>query len=435
MTSIYGPTPALFRAKGLNENYARELLELHTIGVDGGYTQEDVIQVAKCLTGWTIRSPQQGPDFYFQSLMHESGDKVVLGRTIGSGGVEEGEEVLTLLARGGDSALDLDGFFGFHPSLESLLPIYQKGELAVIHAAGSPHPSRSHFDAQDFMESGVPGDKSVSDGWLNRYLQHNPVAGASAFRGVSLGSALPLSLKGRASAIALGDLNHFDLRAGRHRDGARSVYESLYNQETNTLLSGTAKEMFGAIDFLRKMNPSQYRPSAAAQYPRGRLAQKLQQVAQMIKADMGVEVVFVDIGGWDHHVNEGGINGQLANLLRELSQSLAAFYRDLGDEMENVVVLTVSEFGRTVHENSNGGTDHGHANVMLTLGGPVKGGRVHGDWPGLDRGQLFEGRDLAVTTDFRDVFSELLVQHLGCRQVKGVFPGFSVDPGHFRNLI
>lgn len=246
---------------------------------------------------------------------------------------------------------------------------------------------------------------------------------------------LPLSLKGKAPAIALGNVDNFDLGAGRYKDGARSVYERLYTQETDTLLSGTAKEMFEAIDLLKAANPKQYRPTPGAQYPRGPLAQKLKQMAQLIKADLGVEVGFVDMEGWDHHVNEGGINGQLANLLRQLSQTLAAFYHDLGDRMEDVVVLTVSEFGRTLHENGNGGTDHGHANVMLAMGGSIRGGKVYGNWPGLGRDQLFEGRDLAVTTDFRDVFSELLVGHLGCPRIDTVFPGYSVDPRRFKKMV
>ena len=253
------------------------------------------------------------------------------------------------------------------------------------------------------MESAAPGAKNTSDGWLNRYLQHNPDPEATSFRSVAMGTTLPRSLKGEAPTIALGNIDSFDLRAGSLQKQARSAYQTLYDQETNSLLSGTAQEMFQAIDFLKEANPAQYRPAEGVEYPRGRFGQSLRQVAQLIKADIGLEVAFLDINGWDHHVNEGSITGQLSNRLREFSQGLAALYRDLGDRMEDVLILTMSEFGRTVRENGNAGTDHGHANVMFALGGPVKGGKIYGQWPGLATEQLYEGRDLALTTDFRDV--------------------------------
>lgn len=333
------------------------------------------------------------------------------------------------------AVLDLDGFFGLHPALEPLLPLYREGHLAVVHAVGSPHSTRSHFDAQDFMESGVPGDKSVPDGWMNRYLQHRPDPQATAFRGVALSAVLPRSLAGKAPAIALSNLSRFELNAGGATSQARSAYQLLYSREADALLSGTASEMFEAIDFLHKANPTQYRPSAGVEYPRGRVGQDLQQVAQLIKADVGLEVAFVEMGGWDHHVNEGGATGPLAAQLAQLAQALSAFYRDLGSRMEEVVVATVSEFGRTVHENGNRGTDHGHGNLMLVLGGTVRGGRILGDWPGLDPDQLYEGRDLALTTDFRSIFGELLTRHLGCREIEAVFPGFKLDEGSFKEVL
>ena len=334
-----------------------------------------------------------------------------------------------------ESALDLNGFFGLHPALKPLHGLYQRQELAIIHAAGSPHSTRSHFDAQDFMESAAPGAKNTSDGWLNRYLQHNPDPEATSFRSVAMGTTLPRSLKGEAPTIALGNIDSFDLRAGSLQQQARSAYQTLYDQETNSLLSGTAQEMFQAIDFLKEANPAQYRPAEGVDYPRGRFGQSLRQVAQLIKADIGLEVAFLDINGWDHHVNEGSITGQLSNRLREFSQGLAALYRDLGDRMEDVLILTMSEFGRTVRENGNAGTDHGHANVMFALGGPVKGGRIYGQWPGLASEQLYEGRDLALTTDFRDVFSEVLVRHLGCSNTDPIFPDFQVDAKRFKGML
>ena len=336
---------------------------------------------------------------------------------------------------GRESSLDLDGFFGLHPSLEPLLSLYKEGTLGVVQAVGSPDSTRSHFDAQDFMESAAPGNKRVGDGWLNRYLAENHDPTATSFRGVAMGGTLPRTLKGQAPAMALGDIDRFDLRAGRFQKQARSVYETLYHRESDSLLSGTAQEMFQAIEFLKKANPSQYQPKPGVEYPRGKFGQNLRQVCQLIQADIGVEVAFVEMGGWDHHINQGGVNGQLSNLLRELGQGLAAVRRDLDDRFEDVVMMTMSEFGRTVRENGSGGTDHGHANVMFVLGGPVKGGKVYGEWPGLDQAQLYEGRDLALTTDFRDVFAEVLVGHLGCESCQDVLPGFSVDPTRFTGVL
>ncbi|MFQ5738626.1 MAG: DUF1501 domain-containing protein [Acidobacteriota bacterium] len=335
---------------------------------------------------------------------------------------------------GGEAALDLDGFFGLHPSLSDLQALFQQKRLGILLAVGSPSPSRSHFEAQDFMESAAPDNHRVKDGWLNRFLQSEGKKG-SAFRGVSLGPVLPRSLEGRARAIALDGLNHFHLQGGPARGLARAGYQSLYHQETNTLLSGTAQELFDAIDFLDKAHPDRYRPSPNAHYPGGPLGEKLRQLSQLIKAGVGVEVAFVDAGGWDHHFNQGGVKGQQSRLLRELGQGLSAFNRDLGARMEDVLLLTMSEFGRTVAENGSGGTDHGHANMVLALGGEVKGGELYGQWPGLGRQELYEGRDLALTSDFRDVFAEVLIRRMGAQDLSNVLPGFSVDPARFKGFI
>ncbi|MBI3694752.1 MAG: DUF1501 domain-containing protein [Acidobacteria bacterium] len=335
--------------------------------------------------------------------------------------------------KGKPSALDLDGFFAFHPILQPLLPIYKKGQLAMVHAAGSPHSTRSHFEAQDFMESGAPGNKGVTDGWLNRYLLSNPDPKATPFRAISISSTLPRALSGKAGALALRDLADTDSASG-----FQSTYERMYNEETNSLISGTAREMFSAIQTLKSLNLDQYKPPKGVTYARqGEFAPALQQVAKLIKANVGVEVVFLDIGGWDTHNNQGGVEGygSLGQPLRQFGQGLSAFYQDLGDRMEDVVVLTMSEFGRTVKENGSAGTDHGHANVMFVAGGSVQGGKVYGQWPGLAKEQLYEGRDLAVTTDFRDVFAELLTGHLGCQKPEAVFPGYSIDSKRFRNLL
>jgi uncharacterized protein (DUF1501 family) len=333
------------------------------------------------------------------------------------------------------SALDLDGFFGLHPALQPLKSIYDQGHLAIVHAVGSPDATRSHFDAQDFMESGTPGVKSTSDGWLNRHLQTKSLAGATPFRAVALGAILPRSLQGKASALAMSNINTFDLRAGNSAPALTTDFESLYEQSVDTVLNATGAQAFEAIRLLKKVNPEQYQPSGGIEYPRGRFGDNLRQVAQLIKADAGVEVAFVESGGWDHHAVEGGVQGQLASRLTDLGQGLAALYRDLDSRMDEIVVLTMSEFGRTVRENGNRGTDHGHANCLFVLGGPVRGGKVYGQWPGLNPDQLFEGRDLTLTTDFRDVFGEIVLRHLGNANLKEVFPTYAIQPRNFRGVI
>jgi len=334
---------------------------------------------------------------------------------------------------GTDAAIDLDGFFGLHPSLAPLEPLFHKNQLAIVHAAGSPDPTRSHFDAQDFMESGTPGVKSTEDGWLNRTVGGMTEQEATPFRAVAMGPNLPLTLRGLAPAIALADVKQF--RVMSQSTAVQGGFEALYAQTVDKVLRGTGAETFEAIDMLRKADPSQFQPENGAEYPKGHVGQTLQQVAQLLKADIGMEVGFVDTGGWDNHVNEGGAQGQMSNLLRELGQSLAALHQDLGDRMEDVVIVTMSEFGRTAHENGNRGTDHGHANCMFVMGGPVKGGKVYGKWPGLGPGQLNEGRDLALTTDFRSVLGEVISGHLGTNNLHSVFPGFDNSPAKFPRLL
>ncbi len=329
-----------------------------------------------------------------------------------------------------DSAIDLDGFFGLHPSLAPLKPLWDKGQLACIHAAGSPDPTRSHFDAQDYMESGTPGRKATSDGWLNRALVPEKVI--SPVRAVSLGSALPRALRGRNDAVAVNNLNEFQVRDQR----SSNSFESMYAGSLDKVLNGTGRETFDAVKLMQSIQKQSYTPANGARYPGGRLGQSLMQIARLIKADVGLEVAFTDVGGWDTHVNQVAAKpslGQLANLLTELGASMAAFYQDLGDRMADVSLVTMSEFGRTARENGTRGTDHGHANVMFALGGSIKGGKVYGDWPGLEPEQLYEQRDLNLTTDFRDVLGELVTVHLGNRELKNVFPGYT-DP-KFRGLV
>jgi uncharacterized protein (DUF1501 family) len=332
--------------------------------------------------------------------------------------------------KGEGAALDLDGRFGLHPGLQPLLPLYKAGRLGIVNAVGTPDTGgRSHFQAQDFMESAAPGSKTVSSGWLNRYLQTTPGTQAEPLRATAIGESLPKSLRGPAPAVTVGSLTQLGLAGAE-------LYESMYRADSNTLLSGTARGTFDAVRQLKSATSDQYRPRNGANYgpvAPGTLGSALMQVAQLIRANVGLQIAFVDVsGGWDTHSGEAE---RLTGLLRPFAQALAAFHQDLGDQMENVVVLTLSEFGRTARENGSGGTDHGHANFMFVAGGPVKGGKMYGTWPGLAKEQLNEDRDLALTTDFRDVFAELLVSHLGCQKPAAIFPGYGVDPRRFKGFL
>jgi uncharacterized protein (DUF1501 family) len=324
---------------------------------------------------------------------------------------------------GEGSALDLDGFFGVHPALGPLLPYFKDHSLGFVQAVGSPDTTRSHFDAQDFMESGTPGVKSTEDGFLSRAVAATKPG--SPLRAVALSPSMPRILAGRANAIALTNLGQFGVRGG---DMVSGGFESMYAQAVAGSLAPTAKESFEAARILKSADPQKLQPENGAVYPNGPLGNSLRQIAQLIKSDVGLEVAFTDVGGWDTHAGEGGTQGQLANNLRQFSAAIAAFLRDLGSRMGDVVLVTMSEFGRTVRENGNRGTDHGHANFMMLAGGGVAGGKVHGKWPGLSAGQLFENRDLAVTTDFRDVFGEIVAKQLGVTRMSSVFPAYDVKP-------
>jgi uncharacterized protein (DUF1501 family) len=333
--------------------------------------------------------------------------------------------------------LDLDGFFGLHPAMASLKPLYDQGHLAVIHAAGSPDMTRSHFDAQDYMESGTPGVKITEDGWLNRALQAEVLKDKpSAFRAVALGTQVPRTLQGKLPALAVNNLADFSV-AGRGPQASpiSNAFQAMYDSSADAVLHGTGQETFEAVKMLKAANPSKYQPATGVVYPNTAFGNSLKQVAQLLKANLGVEAAFSDIGGWDTHQNQGNSNGQLANRLREFSDSLAAFWNDMGDDAGNITLVTMSEFGRTARQNGTGGTDHGHANVMFVLGGPVKGGKVYGRWPGLATEQLNEGRDLTVTTDFRQVLGEAAAKTLGARNLDIVFPGGRIDSSRFLNIL
>ena len=335
------------------------------------------------------------------------------------------------------SVLDLDGFFGLHPSLAPFQSLWEQRHLAIVHAAGSPDATRSHFDAQDFMETGTPGVKVTEDVWLNRSLHSLPNAPkTSPFRAMALGPSLPRILSGSEPAVAMNNINDFSV-GGRNpkQSPAASAFEAMYDHSSDSVLHTTGEETFDAVKMLKAADPAKYQPAVGANYPKGKFGDSIRQLAQLIKANLGVQVAFADIGGWDHHVNEGAVEGQLANVLNDFSQSLAAFWTDLGDLAEYTVIVTMSEFGRTARENGNRGTDHGHANVMFVLGGPVKGGKVYGRWPGLDQSQLYEGRDLALTTDFRQVIGEAVVKHMGNKNLAQVFPGYDNQPAKFLKFL
>jgi uncharacterized protein (DUF1501 family) len=335
-----------------------------------------------------------------------------------------------------NQVIDLNGFFGLHPAMTSFKPLWDQGHLAIVHAAGSPDTTRSHFDAQDYMESGTPGVKSTADGWLNRTLQSAGPKADAPFRAVALGTSLPRILSGSAPAVAVSNVNGFSIAGGNPAAAPLgNTFESMYAQSVDSVLHGTGQETFEAVKMLKSTDPQHYTPAPGANYPKGRFGDALKQTAQLIKANLGVQIAFTDIGGWDHHVNEGASEGQLANVLRDFSQSIAAFWTDLGPLGEDTIIATMSEFGRTARENGNRGTDHGHANVMFLLGGPVHGGKVYGRWPGLDPAQLNEGRDLALTTDFRRVLGEAVSRHLGNAQLGRVFPGFENSPREFVGYI
>ena len=335
---------------------------------------------------------------------------------------------------GDSAAIDLDGFFGFNPRLQPLKPLWDSKQLAIVHACGSPDSTRSHFDAQDYMESATPGVKSTSDGWLNRYLQAQQAEHPTPFRAVALTSQLPRMLQGTAPALAVSQLAQFGIRAGQSSEAVGASFEAEYAAAADAVLNGTGRDAFNAIKMLKTADPSKYEAANGADYPRSPFGQSLRQIAQLTKADVGLEVAFADVGGWDTHVNQGSGQGQLAGRLDDFSRSIAALVRDLGDRMADTVVLTMSEFGRAVNENGNRGTDHGHGNAMMVIGGGVRGGHVYGTWPGLSVEKRYDRRDLAVTTDFRDVFGEIITKHLALRDVRQVFPGYASSPSKYPGL-
>ncbi len=333
------------------------------------------------------------------------------------------------------TAIDLDGSFGLHPSLRPLKDIWDENELAIVHACGSPDPTHSHFDAMDYMERGTPGEKSLSSGWLARHLETAAWENGSPFRAVGIGSMLPSSLRGPVPALALQSITDFHL-GGRIRNQALVEFQAslsnLYQMAPSSeigadipdisSLSSAAELAFNATGTLESAIEGEYQPTSGVTYPESSFGKAMLQVAQLIKADLGLEIAAVDIGGWDTHVNQGSTEGQFADLLTDLSGGLSAFYHDLGDLSKRVTIVTMSEFGRRLSENGNAGTDHGHGNVMFVVGGGVNGGKVYTDWPGLTADALYGPGDLDITTDFRDVLGEVVQHRLLNDSLTEIFP-------------
>ncbi len=323
--------------------------------------------------------------------------------------------------------IDLDGRFGLHPGMKAFEPFFKEKRLAIVHGIGSPNNTRSHFDAQDYMESGTPFNKGTDSGWLNRavgLLGHD----GSPFKAVSLTSSMPRSFYGSNPTVSISNLEDFGLQmkgGGANLNMAAQSFEDLYDKTTSSLLKETGKESFDAVRILKSADIKNYKPSANADYPKSPLSDALRQIAQLIKMDVGLEVAFAESTGWDTHFNQGSGNGIFANNVTGLSNSMIAFWNDLGPLQDDVTVMTMTEFGRTVKQNGTGGTDHGRASCNFILGNDVNGGKVHGNVQPLAVENLEDGRDLAVTTDFRSVFSEVADKHLKISNDKTLFPDWN----------
>lgn len=330
-------------------------------------------------------------------------------------------------AKGGKNTplIDLDGRFGLHPSMAAFEQVFRDKRMGIVHGIGSPNNTRSHFDAQDYMESGTPFKKGTDSGWLNRAVGLLGHDGATPFQGVSLTSSLPRSFYGEHPAVAISNLQDFNIQMRGNVKGANMAaksFEDLYDQTSSGLLKDTGKESFEAIKMLQKTNTKNYKPSNNALYPNTALGNSLKQIAQLIKMNVGMEVAFAESGGWDTHFNQGTDTGIFARNVNDLSNSIMAFWTDMGTLQDDVTVMTMTEFGRTVKQNGTGGTDHGRASCNFILGNGVSGGLVHGNVQPMAVENLEDGRDLAVTTDFRSVFSEVADRHLNLNNDKVLFP-------------
>ena len=324
-----------------------------------------------------------------------------------------------------ERTVDLDGFFGFHPAMRALIDAWQSQQLAIIHACGAPDESRSHFKAMELMERGVETERGPASGWIGRHLATLNTGNSSPLRAVGMGTRPQRSLSGSVPVSALRSIADFHLGGDqRVLQQMRAALSTVYQEDV------MGQETLSIMDTLETLDPLTYIPSRNAKYPNSEFGLALKQTAMLIKADVGLEVSAIDVGGWDTHFAQGASTGQMANLMKDLAEGLAAFHADTHDYMSQLTTVTMSEFGRRAYENGSLGTDHGHGSMMMVLGGNVDGGKVHGVWPGLGEGQLMGPGDLAVTTDYRDVLSEILVKRLSNPAMDEIFPDYQIkSPG------
>jgi uncharacterized protein (DUF1501 family) len=318
-----------------------------------------------------------------------------------------------------DRAVDLDGFFGFHPSMHSLLDAWHSEHLAIIHACGAPDESRSHFKSMELMERGVDDEHGPASGWIGRHLATLNTGNSSPLRAVGMGTRPQRSLSGSVPVSALRSIADFHLGGDLHAlQQMRAALNMVYQEDV------LGQDTLSIMDTLEKLDPLKYSASREAAYPDTEFGLALKQTAMLIKANVGLEVSAIDVGGWDTHFAQGSANGQMPNLMRDLADGLTAFHADMFDHMDQLTTVTMSEFGRRASENGSLGTDHGHGSMMMVMGGNVDGGKVHGQWPGMREGQLIGPGDLAVTTDYRDVLSEILTKRLNNPAMNEIFPGY-----------
>lgn len=328
----------------------------------------------------------------------------------------------------------LDDRFGLHPGLAALKPLFDKKIFAPIVCTGSSHPTRSHFDAQDFMEYGAPGVRTMKSGWLNRYLEATKKSrGDGGLRGLAMQRLLPRAVRGEFPVLAVPDdarrdvagvIDTFDdvYARGNPKSGMQETMpEAPADDAAAQVGRDTIETLTRLFEIVEKKADAK---APEVKYPRGEPASQLRRIAQVIKADAGLEVACVDVSGWDHHIEEGGSTGDFFRRTQAVSGAIAAFVEDLGPRIDDCLVVVMSEFGRTVYENGNHGTDHGHGSCILLVGGQVAGGKVFGKWGGLEDSDLYEGRDLVVTTDFRTVFDEILTAFMGFEPPRDFFPKY-----------
>jgi uncharacterized protein (DUF1501 family) len=316
-----------------------------------------------------------------------------------------------------ERVLDLDGFFGFHPSMSALTDAWVSQQLAIIHACGAPDESRSHFKAMELMERGVDDERGPASGWIGRHLATLDTGNSSPLRAVGMGTRPQRSLSGSVPVSALRSITDFHLGGdARALQQMRAALSTVYEGDV------MGQDTLSIMDTLQQLDPVNYQSKVA--YPDTEFGLALKQTAMLIKAEVGLEVSAIDVGGWDTHFAQGSVNGQMPNLMKDLADGMAAFHADMQEYMSQLTIVTMSEFGRRASENGSLGTDHGHGSMMMVMGGNVDGGKVHGEWPGLGEGQLVGPGDLAVTTDYRDVLSEILTKRLNNPSVDSIFPNY-----------